>query len=116
MSEERRRWRRIDAILGEALDMPREARAAFLDRACEGDSSLRREVENLLNTTEEDIPNLSEPLNLLFERIARQDDRFEGEPEAEDHTPSTTSRNDRSSYERPEWLANLFPDVQLGFI
>lgn len=35
-------------IFTEALRFPAELRAAFLDRACAGDESLRREVEALL--------------------------------------------------------------------
>jgi serine/threonine-protein kinase len=42
------RYRRIDAVLGEALERQGPARAAFLDEACGGDADLRREVEALL--------------------------------------------------------------------
>lgn len=42
------RWRQIDRLLDEALDLPTEARASFLERACGGDLDLRREVESLL--------------------------------------------------------------------
>ena len=43
------RWRQIDAVFQEALDLPAADRAAFLDRACAGDADLRREVELLLS-------------------------------------------------------------------
>jgi serine/threonine-protein kinase len=41
-------WRRIDAILDEALDLTDPARAQFLDRACGDDTALRQRVEALL--------------------------------------------------------------------
>jgi serine/threonine protein kinase len=43
------RWKRIDAVLQDALDLPPVDRPAFLDGACAGDSDLRREVESLLS-------------------------------------------------------------------
>src|SRR5712692_9278156 len=42
------RWRRIDAILDAALELPPSGRAGYLDEACAGDSALRREVDELL--------------------------------------------------------------------
>lgn len=44
----RERWRRIEAVLDEALELPAEEVPAFLDRACSGDDALRAEVEALL--------------------------------------------------------------------
>ncbi|MEW5918709.1 MAG: serine/threonine-protein kinase, partial [Gemmatimonadota bacterium] len=44
----RERWQRIEGILDEVLELPREARAKFLTQACEGDGQLRAEVERLL--------------------------------------------------------------------
>ena len=41
-------WERIRALFHAALEQPADARAAFLSSACEGDESLRREVESLL--------------------------------------------------------------------
>jgi tetratricopeptide (TPR) repeat protein/TolB-like protein/predicted Ser/Thr protein kinase len=42
------RWRRIETILGRALEMPKEERASFLDQECGEDAGLRGEVEALL--------------------------------------------------------------------
>jgi serine/threonine protein kinase len=42
------RYRRIVAIFEAACEHPTEARAAFLDEACAGDETLRREVEEML--------------------------------------------------------------------
>ncbi|HWM89184.1 MAG TPA: serine/threonine-protein kinase [Thermoanaerobaculia bacterium] len=49
-------WQRADRILDEALDVPAGQRAAFLDRACGGDTQLRALVERLLNAAEIEDP------------------------------------------------------------
>ena len=41
-------WERIRALFHAALEQPADARVAFLSSACEGDESIRREVESLL--------------------------------------------------------------------
>src|SRR6185503_15249150 len=46
------RWRQIDEILQAALDRNPAERAAFLDRACASDPSLRSEVESLIESAE----------------------------------------------------------------
>ena len=42
----------VKQLFGEALELPPEQRAAFLDRACEGRSELRRQVEAILAENE----------------------------------------------------------------
>ena len=42
------RWRQIDQLLETALELPAGERAAFLAKSCNGDATLRREVEQLL--------------------------------------------------------------------
>jgi len=42
------RWRALRPLLDEALELPAGERAAFLDRACAGDPTLRAELEALL--------------------------------------------------------------------
>ena len=42
------RWRQIDTIFHQAVELPAEQRSAFLDRACSADPSLRDEVEALI--------------------------------------------------------------------
>ncbi|HJQ71558.1 MAG TPA: protein kinase [Blastocatellia bacterium] len=42
------RWQQIERLYHSALKLDGEARRAFLERACEGDGDLRREVESLL--------------------------------------------------------------------
>jgi hypothetical protein len=41
-------WSRVKTILADALDVSADARPAYLDAACAGDASLRREVESLI--------------------------------------------------------------------
>ncbi|MEO5560861.1 MAG: serine/threonine-protein kinase, partial [Dokdonella sp.] len=45
---QRERWNRLEQIFADALDMPENARSAFLDRACSNDAELRREIDQLL--------------------------------------------------------------------
>ena len=42
------RWREVEVILDQALELPPDEVDAFLTRACEGDAELRAEVEELL--------------------------------------------------------------------
>ncbi len=44
------RWRQLDQLYRTALERDPAARAAFLDEACRGDDTLRRDVELLLAT------------------------------------------------------------------
>ena len=46
------RWRQVDELFEHALERAGEERAAFLDAACAGDASLRREVEEMLRFDE----------------------------------------------------------------
>lgn len=43
------RWEQVKDVLAAALDISSGERASYLDQRCEGDSQLRREVEQLLN-------------------------------------------------------------------
>ena len=42
------RWARTKAVFLEALELPESERGAFVARACEGDATLRKEIESLL--------------------------------------------------------------------
>jgi serine/threonine protein kinase/Tfp pilus assembly protein PilF len=46
------RWRRLEALFYEALELKAEARPEFLDKQCGGDADLRKEVDALLNSAE----------------------------------------------------------------
>src|SRR5216684_2246000 len=44
------RWQKMKDLFGEALELDGAERKAFLDQACDGDPSLRREVDSLLES------------------------------------------------------------------
>ena len=46
------RWQQVEPIFDRALDLPAEARAAYLDEACGGDGQLRADIESLLSADE----------------------------------------------------------------
>ena len=46
------RWKRVDAVFEQALELPQDQRAAFLQENCNSDAEVRREVESLLNSHE----------------------------------------------------------------
>ena len=46
------RWQQVKELFRSALEHEPEGRAAFLERACDGDDPLRREVESLLKSFE----------------------------------------------------------------
>lgn len=46
---EKLRWRQIDRILQQALELPTTERNSFLDQTCQGDSELRSEISSLLS-------------------------------------------------------------------
>jgi eukaryotic-like serine/threonine-protein kinase len=47
------RWQRVKQLLGEVITIESDERSAFLDRACDGDSELRQEVDSLLSSHEQ---------------------------------------------------------------
>lgn len=44
------RWKQVDAVFEQALELPGEERPAFFERACGRDEELRRQVESLLES------------------------------------------------------------------
>jgi serine/threonine protein kinase/tetratricopeptide (TPR) repeat protein/TolB-like protein len=56
------RWRLIDKLLDDALDLPAGARAGLLDRTCSHDPELRENVEQLLRACESSEHFLEQPL------------------------------------------------------
>src|SRR4030095_12772001 len=49
-----RRWRRMQPLLDQVLDLPPEQRRAWLDEACAGDPDLRADVEEILRADAEE--------------------------------------------------------------
>ncbi|MEM9664935.1 MAG: protein kinase [Bacteroidota bacterium] len=56
------RWLQVEPILDEALDLPREVQAAFLDERCGHDPVLRREVAELLAACQDSEEEMVSPL------------------------------------------------------
>ena len=42
------RWKRLDELFHEAVELPEDRRSAFLDEACGADAELRAELEQLI--------------------------------------------------------------------
>jgi serine/threonine protein kinase/Tol biopolymer transport system component len=51
------RWQRMKGVLYEALELPTEKRGEYLDRACSGEDSLRREVDSMLSSGDQSCSN-----------------------------------------------------------
>jgi eukaryotic-like serine/threonine-protein kinase len=56
------RWRRLEALFYEALELKPEERADFLEKSCAGDADLRKEIQELLNSSDK-------PMDLLQESV-----------------------------------------------
>jgi serine/threonine protein kinase/TolB-like protein len=56
------RWRRLEGLFYQALELKAEARAAFLDQNCGTDTELRKEVEGLLESAEQTMDFLQKPV------------------------------------------------------
>ena len=61
------RWRRLQSILDEVLDLSADERRAHLDRVCAGDPDLRAHVEALLDADAETAGALDRPADALFQ-------------------------------------------------
>src|SRR5580704_13685178 len=65
------RWRRIEELFHSALEREGSGRAAFVEQACDGDESLRRELESLLAETQHTENFLESPaLDLAAKDLA----------------------------------------------
>lgn len=75
-------WRQIEELLDAALDLPPEARAAFLDSVPAADAGLRMEVVRLLAAHERVEPFLKQPAAELAASLLASDDGATGVPHA----------------------------------
>jgi TolB-like protein/Tfp pilus assembly protein PilF len=65
------RWQRVKTILADALEHPSaEDRTAYLERSCDGDTTLMREVEELLALSTENLDELADNTPVAFTRPA----------------------------------------------
>ena len=65
-------WKRVEAVLNEALDIKQEDRSAFLDRSCAGDPQLRREVDSLLASVDKSVGFIERPLHQVAQLLAEE--------------------------------------------
>ncbi len=59
------RWPELEPLLDQALDLPRAARAAFVDTACQGDPDLRRRLQALLEADDSTGGLLDAPVSVV---------------------------------------------------
>jgi eukaryotic-like serine/threonine-protein kinase len=65
------RWQRVKSILADAMERPSpEERTAYLERSCGGDTTLIREVEELLALSAENLEELADNTPVAFRRPA----------------------------------------------
>jgi hypothetical protein len=62
-------WRRLEALFYAALELKPEARTEFLDKSCDGDTALRKEVETLLESAEKPMDFLEKPVLEAAQRM-----------------------------------------------
>src|SRR4051812_29562125 len=59
------RWQQVKTTLAAALEQPNETeRAAFVTRACENDTALRREVQSLLEQSDDQFDSAAEVIGM----------------------------------------------------
>jgi serine/threonine protein kinase/tetratricopeptide (TPR) repeat protein len=67
------RWRRLETLFYEALDLQPAARSQFLQERCRGDADLQKEIETLLDSAEKPIDFLKKPvLEAAHQMIAEE--------------------------------------------
>jgi serine/threonine-protein kinase len=81
------RWRQVEQLYLAAVEKRPDERAAFLEQACSGDSSVREEVESLLSFT----PNADKLLQATVQEVASQ--------ASSDTAPTTTLHFEKTAGE-----------------
>ncbi|HEV7747646.1 MAG TPA: serine/threonine-protein kinase [Pyrinomonadaceae bacterium] len=67
-------WQKVEAVLQEALDLPKHERAPFLDEACAGDEQLRDEATSLVNAYDDAGDFIEQPAIAQDARVLVADD------------------------------------------
>jgi hypothetical protein len=71
------RWQRVEQLLHSALKLGEKARADFLKQACDGDETLRGEVQSLLEHKSEAKTFIEVPaLEMVAKEMAEEPDRI----------------------------------------
>ena len=60
------RWKLLEPLLDEALELEQERRSAFLDDVCHGDAELRAELGDLLAACDKGDTILSDPAAVAY--------------------------------------------------
>jgi hypothetical protein len=91
------RWQKIERLCYSALNEEKSARAAFLERACNGDEALHRAVELLLAQNEIEDNFLDTPaMEVAARRLARQADATSLDPRKCDNNQLERDKFSRS--------------------
>jgi len=69
------RWKQVESIFEQALDLPQEDRAKFLNRNCDGDQELRCEVKSLLDSHASAGLFIDEPSLFILDEDTKQEER-----------------------------------------
>lgn len=78
------RWRQIEGVYGDALELEGQARQEFIDRACAGDHELRNEVESLIAAHEQAGHFITTPaMDMVARQIADHHSQRESQKEAQ---------------------------------
>jgi non-specific serine/threonine protein kinase/serine/threonine-protein kinase len=56
------RWRRLQTLFDAAVELPPEEQAAYLDDACAGDPTLRRQAQSLILANDADTENIQDAI------------------------------------------------------
>ncbi|HEV7683659.1 MAG TPA: serine/threonine-protein kinase, partial [Pyrinomonadaceae bacterium] len=67
-------WQKVEAVLQEALDLPKHERAPFLDQACAGDEQLRAEATSLVDAYHDAGDFIEQPAIAQDARVLVSDD------------------------------------------
>lgn len=66
-------WNRIEKLFYQALELDRSERAAFLEQTCGEDAEVRKEVESLLESSEQTLGFLKKPVEQAAQQLAAKD-------------------------------------------
>jgi non-specific serine/threonine protein kinase/serine/threonine-protein kinase len=79
------RWKRLETLFYESLQLPPEARSAFLAESCGSDTKLREEVEDLLKEAEGSMDLLQQPISDAAQGLVAETERDLAPGTALDH-------------------------------
>lgn len=69
------RWRQIEGLFYDTVELTPDARSEFLDEKCAGDAELRKEVETLLASAQQPVDFLQQPVQEAAHRLMTDDRR-----------------------------------------